>query len=151
MRYLCLIHLDEQKLDALPHAERNALNAAHHDYNDELRRRGHFLLAEALDPPKTASCVKVRGGQAVVTDGPFAETKEIIAGFYVIEAADMAEATQIAAGLPVAVSGLGTVAVPRDEVAQDRTRGGRIDRMAGGGQPRGIPGRERTRDPRRCR
>ena len=57
MRYLCLIHLDEQKLDALPHAERNALNAAHLDYHDELRKRGHLLLAEALDPPRTASCV----------------------------------------------------------------------------------------------
>ncbi len=120
MRYLCLIHLDQQQLDALPHAERNALNAAHLDYNDELRRRKHFLLAEALDPPGTASCVRLRGGNAVVTDGPFAETKEIIAGFYVIEAADMKEAITIAAALPVAVSGLGTVEVrPACQLAVD--------------------------------
>lgn len=120
MRYLCLIHLDEEKLDALPHAERDALNAAHLDYNDELRQRGRFLLAEALDPPRTASCVKVRGGKPVITDGPFAETKEIIAGFYVIDAADMQEATEIAAALPVAVSGLGTVEVrPACQLAVD--------------------------------
>jgi hypothetical protein len=120
MRYLCLIHLDEQKLDALPHTERNALNAAHLDYNDELRKRGQFLLAEALDPPKTASCVKVRGGKPVVTDGPFAETKEIIAGFYVIEAADMKEAADIASRLPVAQHGMGTIEVrPACQLAVD--------------------------------
>ena len=102
MRYLCLIHLDEQKLDALPHAERNALNAAHLDYNDELRTRGHFLLAESLDPPRTASCVKVRGGKPVVTDGPFAETKEQLAGFYLVDARDLNEAIRIAAKIPAA-------------------------------------------------
>ena len=111
MRYLCLIHLDEQTLDALPHAERNALNAAHLDYNDELRKHGHFLSAEALDPPRTASCVRVRNGKALVTDGPFAETKEIIAGFYLIDAADINEAAKIAANLPIAQSGIGTIEV----------------------------------------
>lgn len=102
MRYLCLIHFDEQALDNMPPAERNALNAAHLDYNDELRRSGHFLIAEALDPPRTGTIVRVRDGRTVVTDGPFAETKEMVAGFYVIEAADMKEATEIAAGLPAA-------------------------------------------------
>jgi hypothetical protein len=102
MRYLCLIHFDEHALAAMPPAQRNALNAAHLDFNDELRRSGHFLIAEALDPPSTGSVVKVRDGRTVVTDGPFAETKEMIAGFYVIEAADMQEATAIAARLPVA-------------------------------------------------
>ena len=102
MRYLCLIHFDELALDSMPADQRNALNAAHLDFNDELRRTGHFLVAEALDPPRTGSTVRVRNGRTVVTDGPFAETKEIIAGFYVIEAADMKEATEIAARLPVA-------------------------------------------------
>ena len=86
----------------MPAGQRNALNAAHLDFNDELRRSGHFLMAEALDPPGTGSTVMVRNGRAIVTDGPFAETKEMIAGFYVIEAADMKEATEIAARLPVA-------------------------------------------------
>ncbi len=102
MRYLCLIHIDEQFLENMPPAERSALNAAHWDYNDELRQSGHFLIAEALDPPRTGSVVKVRDGKAVVTDGPYAETKEMIAGFYVIEAADMKEAIDIASRLPVA-------------------------------------------------
>jgi hypothetical protein len=102
MRYLCLIYFDEQLLADMPAAERNTLNAAHLDFNDELRRTGHFLLAEALDPPRTGSIVTVRQGRTVVTDGPFAETKEMIAGFYVIEAADMQEATEVAARLPVA-------------------------------------------------
>jgi hypothetical protein len=102
MRYLCLIYFDEQLLADMPAAERNTLNAAHLDFNDELRRTGHFLLAEALDPPRTGSIVTVREGRTVVTDGPFAETKEMIAGFYVIEAADMREATEIAARIPAA-------------------------------------------------
>ena len=102
MRYLCLIHLDEQALDNMPPAERNTLNAAHLDFNDELRRSGHFLIAEALDPPRTGAVVRVRDGKPLVTDGPYAETKEMIAGFYVIEASDMEEATAIAARLPVA-------------------------------------------------
>jgi hypothetical protein len=102
MRYLCLVHFDEHSLATMPPAQRNALNAAHLDFNDELRRSGHFLIAEALDPPRTGAIVKVRNGETVVTDGPFAETKEMIAGFYVIEAADMQEATAIAARLPVA-------------------------------------------------
>ncbi len=102
MRYLCLIHFDEQALASMPPAERNALNAAHLDFNDELRQSGHFLIAEALDPPRSGSIVKVRNGKTTVTDGPFAETKEMVAGFYVIEAADMKEATEIAARLPAA-------------------------------------------------
>lgn len=102
MRYICLIHFDEQALENMPAAQRNALNAAHLDYNDELRRTGHFLIAEALEPPRTGVIVTVRDGRTVVTDGPFAETKEMIAGFYVIDAADMTEATAIAARLPVA-------------------------------------------------
>ena len=111
MRYLCLIRIDPREFEALPAKMRNQLNAAHLDYNDELRQRGHFLLAEALDPPDTATVVRVRDGKAAVTDGPFAETKEAIAGFYVIEARDMQEAQAIAARLPAVEAGVGTVEV----------------------------------------
>jgi hypothetical protein len=110
MRYLCLIHLDEQKLAALPAAEANALNAAHLDYNDELRARGHFLIAEALEPAARTATLHVRKGQKTsITDGPFIEAKEMLAGFYVIEAADLREAVDIASRLPSAH--LGTVEV----------------------------------------
>ena len=111
MRFLCLIRIDPRDFEALPAAKQNELNAAHLDYNDQLRRRGHFLIAEALDPPATATVLRVRNGKALVTDGPFAETKEAIAGFYVIEASDMREAQAIAAGFPAVRAGVGTVEV----------------------------------------
>jgi hypothetical protein len=121
MRYLCLIHLDQQKLEALPPAELSALNAAHLDLNDNLRRTGHFLIAEALDPPDTAACVRVRDGKASVTDGPFAETKEMIAGFYMIDARDMGEAAEIAARIPAASLGTVEVRPARQLVVDGRT------------------------------
>ena len=111
MRYLCLIRIDPREFEALPPATRNQLNADHLDYNDELRQRGHFLLAEALEPPDIAAVVRVSNGRTTITDGPFAETKEAIAGFYVIEAVDMREAQAIAARLPAVEAGVGTVEV----------------------------------------
>jgi len=120
MRYLCLIHLDEREMEELPAAELNALNAAHLDLNDALRGSGHFLVAEALDPPSTASCVRVRQGKPIVIDGPFAETKEMIAGFYVIEARDMHEANEIASRLPAARLGTVEVRPARQLVVEGR-------------------------------
>lgn len=109
MRYLCLIHLDETALAALPESEMNALNARHLAYNEELLDRGHFIEAEALQPGASATCVRVRNGKAALTDGPYAETKEMVAGFYLIEARDLNEAIQVAQRLPSAP--LGTVEV----------------------------------------
>jgi hypothetical protein len=120
MRYLCLIHLDGRELDAMPPAELSALNAAHLDLNDDLRRAGHFLVAEALDAGQPGSCVQVRKGKQIVTDGPFAETKETIAGFYVIEARDMQEATEIAARIPAARLGTVEVRPARQLVVEGR-------------------------------
>ena len=111
MRYLCLIRIDPREFEKLPAATINQLNADHLDYNDELRQRGHFLIAEALDPPETATVVRVNNGKTAITDGPFAETKEAIAGFYVIEAQNMREAQAIAARLPAVEAGVGTVEV----------------------------------------
>jgi hypothetical protein len=102
MRYLCLIHLNEDELSAIPAETISAVNAAHWDLNDRLRESGNYLAAEALAPAKTTKRVSKRGGQMSVLDGPFAETKEVIAGFYLIEAKDMAEAMEIAAQLPSA-------------------------------------------------
>lgn len=109
MRYLCLIYLDEAVMAALPEQEMNDLNVRHLAYNEELLERGHFIEAEALQPAATGTCIKVRGGKATLTDGPFAETKEMAAGFYLIEARDLNEAIQIAQRLPAAP--LGTVEV----------------------------------------
>jgi hypothetical protein len=102
MKYLCLIHLDEEQLAAMPAAELSALNAAHLDFNDDLRKTGHFIVAEALEPAAATATIRVRQGQTTVTDGPFAETKEMVAGFYLIEARDLAEAVEMAARIPSA-------------------------------------------------
>ncbi|MEO8202193.1 MAG: YciI family protein [Gemmatimonadota bacterium] len=109
MKYLCLIYLDEQQMDAMPEADMTALNAAHLTLNDALRASGHLVDAEALQPARTTECVRLRNGKISVTDGPYAESKEMVAGFYVIEARDLTEATQIAARIPSA--SLGTVEV----------------------------------------
>jgi hypothetical protein len=109
MRYLCLIHLNERELAALPAREASDLNARHLDLNDELRRSGNFISAEALEPARTTKCVRLRGGKVSVTDGPYTESKEMVAGFYLLEARDVDEAIQLAARLPSA--SLGTVEV----------------------------------------
>jgi hypothetical protein len=102
MKYLCLIHLNEQELDALPAPELNYLNSKHLTLHDELRASGHFIEAEALEPSRTAATLRVRGGKATITDGPFSESKEVVAGFYLIEARDMDEAISIATRFPSA-------------------------------------------------
>ena len=120
MRYLCLIHIDPRELAALPAAELNALNAAHLDFNEALRSSGHFLIAEALDAAEPGASVRVRQGKPTVTDGPFAETKEMIAGFYVVEARDMQEATEIASRIPAARLGTVEVRPARQLVVEGR-------------------------------
>ncbi|MDQ6926338.1 MAG: YciI family protein, partial [Candidatus Eremiobacteraeota bacterium] len=109
MKFLCLIHLDESMLAAMPEHEMSALNARHVAFNDSLRASGHFIEAEALGPGRSAATIRLRHGTPGITDGPFAETKELVAGFYLIEARDMAEATEIASRIPSAP--LGTIEV----------------------------------------
>jgi hypothetical protein len=114
VRYLCLIYLDENQLAALPAKEVDALNARHLQYNDELLDRGVFIEAEALQPAASTTCVRVRNGKPSLSDGPYAETKEMVAGFYLIEARDLNEAVQVAARLPAAPLGVVEVRPCRD-------------------------------------
>ena len=100
MKYLCLVFIDENKLKDLPANEFQALTDESLNYDDTLRSTGHFLAAQALESAHVASTVRVQNGKASITDGPFAETKEQIGGFILIEAKDMTEARQIAAGIP---------------------------------------------------
>lgn len=102
MKYLCLIYLNEKEMNAMPAAEMNELNAAHLALNNDLRKSGHFIEAEALEPVSSAAFIRVRQGKTSVIDGPFTESKELIAGFYLIEARDLDEAVQIAARFPSA-------------------------------------------------
>ena len=114
MRYLCLIHLDEQRMAALPEREMNDLNARHLAYNEELLDRGHFIEAEALQPAAAATCVRVHNGRVALTDGPYAETKEMVAGFYLLEARDLNDAVQVASRLPAAPLGVVEIRPCRD-------------------------------------
>jgi hypothetical protein len=95
MKYLCLVYLDETRLDELPDSDCLAYDAA-------IRKSGHCLASEALESVQTATTVRVRNGRVSVTDGPFAETKEQLAGFYLVEARDLNEAIQLAARIPPA-------------------------------------------------
>ena len=105
MRYLCLIYLNEDEMNALPAEEMRRLNVGHLELNERLRASGHLVEAEALDPAATAVTVRPRRERTTVIDGPFTEAKELVAGFYLIEAADMSEAIGIAAQFPGAQHG----------------------------------------------
>jgi hypothetical protein len=98
MKYLCLVYLDEDRLDELPDEDCVA-------YDSAIRASGHCLASEALQPVRTATTVRVRNGKVSITDGPFAETKEQLAGFYMIEARNLDEAIELAAGIPPACVG----------------------------------------------
>lgn len=95
MKYLCLVYLDEKRLDELPDEDCVA-------YDTAIRKSGHCIASEALQSVQTATTVRVRNGKMSVTDGPFAETKEQLAGFYMIEAKDLNEAIQLASKIPPA-------------------------------------------------
>ncbi|HEX7150186.1 MAG TPA: YciI family protein [Thermoanaerobaculia bacterium] len=100
MKYLLLIHLNEDEMAALPHEQMNDLNVRHLTLNDDLRQSGHFIEAEALQPGAQTSTLRVQNGKVTVMDGPFTETKELVAGFYLVEAKDQDEAVEIARRLP---------------------------------------------------
>ena len=95
MKYLCLVYLDEKRLAELPDEDCVEFDTA-------IRNSGHCIASEALQSVHTATTVRVRDGRTSITDGPFAETKEQLAGFYMIEARDLDEAIAIAARIPPA-------------------------------------------------
>lgn len=99
MKYLCLVYSDENDLHSLPDSPKDT---ECHAYAQSLAESGHMVAGEALEPVATATTVRVRGGQVSITDGPFAETKEQLAGFYMIDAKDLNEALRIAADIPPA-------------------------------------------------
>lgn len=100
--YLCLVYHEEGTLDALSESEYDALVAEALAYKEELRRSGHLIAAEALQPVRTATTLRVRNGKLSTTDGPFAETKEQLGGFFLITARDLDDAIQLASKIPPA-------------------------------------------------
>ena len=105
MKYLCAVYFEPRVLEEMSASEGAEVTRASVQYNEELRQKGNFIAASALQWPKTAKTVRSRGGRIAMTDGPFAETKEVLGGFIFIEARDMDEAVGIAAGIPMAKYG----------------------------------------------
>ena len=105
MRFVCLIYHDLEWFDDKSREELQALHDESMAYDDLLARRGNLVLAQALRPPAQSRAVRRRSGKARITDGPFAETKEQMIGFIVIEAKDMDEAISLAGDVPFARSG----------------------------------------------
>ena len=95
MKFICLGYIEPNKFETLSEAERNAMVDECLNYDDELRRNGHFAGGEALQGPQTAATLRWRNGRATVTDGPYAETKEQIGGILILEARDLNHAIEL--------------------------------------------------------
>jgi hypothetical protein len=102
MRYLCLIYDDESKWGTMPKEEAEAMMGEYFAFTEDIKKNGQHLGGEALQPTETATTVRVRNGKVSTTDGPFAETKEQLGGYYLINAKDLNEAIQVAARIPSA-------------------------------------------------
>lgn len=102
MKYACLVYYDENRIAEMPEEDWVSLNGECIAFGEQIRESGHFLGGEALHPTETATRVRVRNGETAVTDGPFAETKEQLAGFYLLEARDLNEAIRLASRIPPA-------------------------------------------------
>ena len=102
MRFLCLVYFENAIWDTISPEEDIRLTDESLAYDGVLARGGHFIAANALQPTETATTLQVRNGQVMSKDGPFAETKEVLGGFILIEARDKQEALTLAAGIPMA-------------------------------------------------
>ncbi|TYK46230.1 YciI family protein [Actinomadura decatromicini] len=108
MKFLISMHINPAVLDALTDAERAAIGEGHGRFIEELKASGELITTQALADPSQAAVVSVRGGQPVVTDGPFLEAKEYLGGFYLIDCEDKERAIELAAQIPdAAIEGLG--------------------------------------------
>lgn len=121
MKYLCLAYEAEETFTAMSRPEWDALREETLAYVETLRRSGHLLATNALQSARTAATVRHRNGRVLVTDGPFAETREQLGGFFLIEAADLNEAVQVAGNWPGAR--FGTIEVrPVEEALREEGR-----------------------------
>jgi len=100
MQYMFLIYTDPQVAAAAPADEMNATMAAYFAFNDETMQKGVHVSGEGLQPPTTATTVRQAGGKLVTTDGPFAETKEFLGGYYILDCKDLDEAVEWAGKIP---------------------------------------------------
>lgn len=105
MQYLLLIYGDEARWGKLSEAEQGEIFQEYMEYTQRIRDRGNYRAGEALQPVSSATTVRLRDGKTLTTDGPFAETREQLGGFYMVEAADLDEAIELAKGIPDARTG----------------------------------------------
>ena len=102
MQYMCLIYDDEKTWTSMPEDEGKAVMGEYFAFTESIKSSGNYVAGDALQPTGTATTVRVREGDTLITDGPFAETKEQLGGYYLIDAKDMDEALAIAARIPSA-------------------------------------------------
>ena len=105
MRYLCLIYDEEKKMAAMSKGEQDAFMGEYFAFTEDVKKSGHYIGGEALQPVGTATTVRMRSGKMSTTDGPFAETKEQLGGYYLINAKDLNDALQVASRIPSAKTG----------------------------------------------
>ena len=109
MKYVCLIYENEKNWETMPQADAEAIMNEYFAFTENIRKNGKYVAGEALQPTAPATTVRVRNSKISTTDGPFAETKEQLGGFYLIEAKDLNDAIQVAAKIPSAR--LGTIEI----------------------------------------
>jgi hypothetical protein len=105
MEYLLLIYSNEKAWDAMPKAELDAVYGEYMAFTEAIKKSGNYKGGNPLQPTPTATTVRVKGGKTLTTDGPFAETKEQLGGYYLVEAKDLDEAIALAARIPSARMG----------------------------------------------
>jgi hypothetical protein len=105
MKYLCLIYDEEKKLGAMSKSDADSMMGEYGAFTEGITKSGHYAAGEALQPVQTATTVRIRNGKVSTTDGPFAETKEQLGGFYLINARDLNDAIQVASKIPSARTG----------------------------------------------
>ncbi len=105
MKYLCLIYDNEKKWETMSKEEYGAIFAEYGAFTTDIKASGHYIGGNPLQPTSTATTVRIRQGKISTTDGPFAETKEQLGGYYLVEAKDLNEAIQIASRIPSARDG----------------------------------------------
>lgn len=105
MKYLCLIYGIEPDMSKVSPEEMKTMMGEYDTFTKDIVQKGQYVAGEALQPVRTATTVRVRDGKVTTTDGPFAETKEKLGGFYMVDAKDLNEAIQIAGRIPGAKFG----------------------------------------------
>jgi hypothetical protein len=123
MKYLLLIYNDDSLLEALPAGQADAMMRNCFNHADELRGDGRLIESQQLEAPVTAKTVRIRNGRTSVVDGPFAETKEMLGGYNIVEAASLDEAVRIASEFPWTETGCVEIRPIRDIAAVRRRVG----------------------------